>query len=69
MIRPMTANTTNQKPNITIKIKRIGIAQNRTRQNRRRLTLICPTKVIIKVRDAIKRGNFGKRNGTLSNYA
>ena len=67
MIRPMTENTANQKSNDAIKRKRILNTRNRIGPNHSRGTLICPTKVIIKPKDATKRRSIGK--GTLSNYA
>ena len=57
----------NQKANSAIERKIIRSAQNRTCQTNRQETLVCPTKVIIKSRNAIKRRSIV--NGTLSSYA
>ena len=67
MVRMMTENTANPKSRNAIKIKIIGNAQNRNHQTHRQETLIFPTKVIINLRDVIRRRAIGK--STLSNYA
>ena len=65
-VKTKEANKANKKSNEVIKIKSITNEQKNTRQTHSRATLIRPTKVIIKSRDAIKRIAFGK--GNLSNY-
>ena len=45
------SKTENLKEIDAIKIKSIGNARNRTRHTHRKVTLICPIKVIIKARD------------------
>ena len=63
MINPTTENILNLKAKDVVKIKSIGSAQNRTRQNHRRATFIFPTKVIIKERYAIKIRTIRKKTG------
>ena len=67
MIPPMTENIGNLKARYAIKRKIIENERNRTRQTRHQVTMISPTKVIIKARDAIRIKAIVK--GTLSNYA
>ena len=63
----MISNTANKKSKDAIKRKITRNARKRTLHTHLRATLIRPTKVIIKSRDAIKRRAIG--NGTLTNYA
>ena len=62
----MTENTENQKANNAIKINSIRNALKRTHDTQYQATLISPTGVIIKERDAIRK--LFIRKETLSNY-